>query len=171
MNATPKLEFSGVKLGFVNTVVRPATLNDVGLTERWGRALYEVERVFEPHLRYLGEHYREQDMERLSSPDALYLIAEVQTQPIGYLKASVVDVPGHLASSGRKCTIEVVYVEAFARGKGIAGELLETCFAWTREKSVKRVEAGIYAGNEASLKLFKRFDLQPHHVTVLKTFD
>ena len=170
MNAASKRKFSGVKLGFVNTVVRPATLNDVGLIERWGRALHEVERAFEPHLRYLGEHYRERDMEGLSSPDALYLIAEVQTQPVGYLKASVADMPGHLASC-RKCTVEVVYVEAFVRGKGVAGELLKTCLAWTREKSVKRVEAGVYAGNEASLKLLKRFDLQPHHVTVLKTFD
>lgn len=155
----------------MNTVVRPATLNDISLIERWGHALYEVERAFEPHLRYLGEYYRARDMQQLSSPDAFYLIAEVQNRPAGYLAASIAATSEHQALSGRECTVEVVYVEKCARGESVAGELLKMCFAWAREKSAKRAKAGIYVGNEASLKLFERFGLHSHHVTVSKTFD
>lgn len=153
------------------TVVRPATPADLDHIGRWGRALYEVELGFEPHLRYLGEHYRERDIEQLSSPDALYLIAEVQNQPIGYLTASTQALPAYLSLSGREGVIEVVYLEAFSRGKGVADKLVETCFSWLREKGAKRVRAGIYAQNRASLKLFERFGLQLHHATMLKAFD
>lgn len=155
----------------MDTKVRPATLNDIDLIERWGHALHEVERAFEPHIRYFGEHYRERDAQQLSNPDALYLIAEFETRPVGYLSAFIVDIPEHLALSGRECVVEVIYLEAFARGKGIADELLKTCFGWLQQKGVKRVGAGVYAQNRASLKLFERLGLQPYHVTVLKTFD
>lgn len=164
-----KLEFSGGKLDFMDTEVRPATLNDIDLIERWGRALYDVERAFEPHMRYFGEHYRERDTEQLSNPDALYLIAEVQNQPVGYLSASITNMPEHLALSGQECVIETIYLETSARGKGVADKLVKACFSWLQQKGVKRVRAGVYAQNRASLKLFERFGLQPYHVTVSRT--
>lgn len=151
--------------------VRRATLVDIDLIERWGRALYEVERAFEPHIRYLGEHYREKDIEQLSSSDALYFIAEVQNQPVGYIAASITDMPEHLALSGRECVIEVVYVEKLARGKGVADKLIEACFSWLQEKGIKRVRAGVYAQNRSSLRLFERSGLQPYHITVSRTLD
>ena len=153
------------------TVIRPAIPADLDHIGRWGRALYEVERAFEPRMQFFGDHYRERDAQQLSSPDALYLIAEVQNRPVGYLAASIIATPEYLALSGRECTVEVVYVEECARGRGVAAKLVEVCFSWLQEQGAKRVRAGIYAQNKASLKLFERFGLQPYHVTMLKTFD
>lgn len=166
-----KLQVSEGKLGFMDTRIRPATLSDIDLIERWGRALYKVELAFEPHIRYFGDRYRERDIKQLSSPDALYLIAEAQNQPVGYVSASLTDMPEHLALSGRECVIEVVYIEKFARGEGVADKLVEACFSWLQEKGVRRVRAGIYAQNRASLRPFEKFGFQPYHVTVSRTLD
>lgn len=122
-------------------------------------------------MRYFGDHYRKRDAEQLSNPDALYLIAEVQNQPIGYLAATTEPIPAHLALAGRECVIGVIYLEACARGQDIADKLVEACLSWSQEKGVKRVRAGVYAQNRASLKLFERFGLQSYHVTMLKAFD
>ncbi len=153
------------------TVIRLATPADLDHIGRWGRALYEVERVFEPRMQFFGDHYRERDAQQLSNPDVLYLIAEVQNQPVGYLAAATQTLPAYLSLSGREGVIEVIYLEAFSRGKGIADKLAEACFGWFREKGVERVRAGVYAQNRASVKLFERFGLQPYHVTMMKAFD
>lgn len=142
---------------------------DFDLLERWGRDLHEVEQKFEPSLYYDVEAFRERDIRALSSPDALYLIAELDGRPIGYTVALLEALPDYLALSGRDCVIEVLYVEEAARGRGVGTALLETCLAWAKKQRVKRVRAGIYAQNRASLGLFERLGLHAHHVTVLKT--
>ena len=150
--------------------VRSATLTDLDLIEKWGRALHEVERNFEPHMVDSGEHFRERDAQQLASSNAIYLIAEVQNRPVGYLAAFVEPLPTYLTLSGSEGVIEVVYVEASVRGTGVAGQLVEVCLSRLQKADVKRVRAGIYAQNKASLKLFGKFGLHPYHVTVLMEF-
>ncbi len=153
------------------TTVRSATLTDLDFVEKWGRALFEVERGFEPHMLYAGEHFRKKDGQQLANPKALYLIAEVEHRPVGYLAAFIELLPNYLALSGLEGVIEVVYIEEPVRGTGVADQLVEACLSWLQEAGAKRVRAGVYAQNRASLNLFQRFGLHPHHIMVLKALD
>lgn len=151
--------------------LRPATVADIDLLEAWGRELYDLERTFEPGMRYSGEAFRERDMEALSSPDAHYLIAEIEGRAVGYIAAMLGEMPEYLAMPGRECVIEVVFVEEDARGRGVGTALLEACLGWAKKQGAKRVRAGVYARNRASLELFERVGLHAHHVTVLTTLE
>ncbi len=90
-------------------------------------------------------------------------------RPVGYLAAFVEPLPTYLALSGLEGVIEAVYVEESVRGTGVANQLIEACLSWLQKAGAKRVRAGVYAQNRASLKLFQKFGLHPHHITVLKT--
>lgn len=149
----------------------PATIVDMDLLERWGRNLYKIEQKFEPSMRYSGETFRERDILGLSSPDAHYLIAEINGQPVGYIAAMLGTMSEYLALPGRECVTEVLYVEEAARGRGVGTALLEACLGWANEQGAKRVRAGIYTRNRASLGLFRRIGLHAHHVTVIKTLE
>ncbi len=144
---------------------------DIERLEGWGRDLYDVEHKFEPGMRYVGEAFRERDVERLRSPAAHYHIAELGGRPVGYITAVLEPMPEYLELSGRECVIEVLYVEEVARGRGVGVALLEACLGWAERQGAKRVRAGVYAQNKASLGLFERFGLHAHHVTVLKTLE
>lgn len=153
----------------MTTSLRPATLANIDLLEAWGRELYTLEQAFEPGMRYGGEAFRERDMAALSSPDTHYLIAEIEGRAVGYIAAMLGAMPEYLALPGRECVIEVVYVEEDARGRGVGTTLLDACLGWAEKQGAKRIRAGVYARNRASLKLFERVGLHAHHVTVLKT--
>ena len=144
-------------------------MTDLDLIEKWGRALFEVERGFEPHMLHSGEYFRERDGQQLADPNALYLVAEVEYRPAGYLAAFVEPLPTYLSLSGVEGVIEVIYVEESARGTGVAKQLVEACLSWLQEAGAKRARAGVYAQNRASLDFFQGFGLYPHHITVLKT--
>ncbi len=148
--------------------IRIATPNDLDLLLRWGRALYEVEQAFEPQLTYDETQARERYWAALHDPQTLFLIAELAVQPVGYLFAYLVDAPPYFVTSTKHCIIEVVYVEAHVRGRGIAQNLIARGSAWARAARASRLIAGIYAANEPSINLFVAQGFAPYHVTMVR---
>ncbi len=151
-----------------HTVIRTATSNDLELLLRWGRALHEVERAFEPQLLYEEAQARERYVEALHDPQTLFLIAELAAQPVGYLYAYVADAPPYFIASTKHCIIEVVYVEPQARGRGVAQDLIVRSSEWARSAGASRLIAGIYAANEPSIKLFAGQEFVPYHVAMVR---
>ncbi|HDA6770029.1 TPA: N-acetyltransferase [Staphylococcus aureus] len=53
-----------------------------------------------------------------------------------------------------------IYVDASARGKGIASQLLQRLIAEAKAKGYRTLVAGIDASNEASIKLHQKFNFK-----------
>ncbi|HCU6969991.1 TPA: N-acetyltransferase [Staphylococcus aureus] len=53
-----------------------------------------------------------------------------------------------------------IYVDASARGKGIASQLLQHLIVETKAKGYRTLVAGIDASNEASIKLHQKFNFK-----------
>jgi RimJ/RimL family protein N-acetyltransferase len=104
----------------------------------------------------------------LSNPHALLLIAQQNMQPVGYIYAYITDAPDYFATKSKDCVIEVVYLEPDARGKGIAEEFIRGCITWAQAAQAARFVAGIYAGNVASIKLFKKMGFEGYHLTMVR---
>lgn len=151
----------------VSSTIRAATPNDLDLLLRWGRALHEVERVFEPQLMDNENQARERYVEAIHDPQTLFLIVELAALPVGYLYAYVVDAPPYFAARAKHCVIEVVYLEPQARGWGIAQNLIAGCSEWARAAGASRLIAGVYAANESSIKLFAGQGFVPYHLTLV----
>jgi len=154
-----------------SSTIRPAEPDDLDLLVGWGRALHEVERAFEPQLTYQEVQARQHYSDALHDPQALFLIAELAAQPVGYLYAYLADAPPYFATQAKHCIIEVVYIDPQARGYGIAQELIARCSEWARAAGASRLIAGIYAANESSVKVFAKQGFAPYHVTMVHALD
>lgn len=151
--------------------IRVATQNDLDLLLRWGGALHEVERTFEPQLTYEEDQVHERYGEALNDARTLFLIGELAAQPVGYLYAYVADAPPYFATQVKHCVIEVVYVAPPARGLGVGQDLIARCREWARAAGTSRLIAGAYAANEPSIKLFTKQGFAPYHVTMVHDLD
>lgn len=154
-----------------SSTIRAATPNDLDLLLRWGRALHDVERAFEPQLTYNEAHARERYVEALHEPQTLFLIAELAALPVGYLYAYIVDAPPYFAARAKHCIIEVVYLEPQARGRGVAQNLIAGCSQWARAAGASQLLAGVYAANEPSITVFTNQGFAPYHVTLVHDLD
>ncbi len=158
-------------LGLQSSTSRPAEPDALDLLLRWGRALHDVERAFEPQLTYDEAQARERYGNALGDPQTLFLIAELAAQQVGYSYAYVVDAPPYFATPAKHCVIEVVYVEPHARGRGVAQELIARCSEWAQAAGASRLIVGIYAANEPSIKAFAEQGFVPYHVTMVRDLD
>ena len=154
-----------------SSTIRAATPNDLALLVRWGHALHDVERSFEPQLTHNKEQSQERYAVALQDHQTLFLIAELAAQPVGYLYAYVVDTPPYFATPAKHCIIEVIYLEPQARGQGIAQDLIGHCGAWARAAGTSRLIAGVYTANEPSIELFAKQGFVPYHVTMVQNLD
>lgn len=152
----------------MRALVRQANPNDLDLLLRWGRALHEVERAFEPQLMYNEDEARERYVQALQDMQTLFLIAELAAQPVGYLYAYIVDALPYFITPAKHSIIEVVYVELQARGCGVAQDLMAHGSEWARAAGASRLIAGVYAANEPSMKLFAKQGFAPYHVTMVR---
>lgn len=153
----------------MNQPLRRATPEDLHLIRRWGEALYNVEKTFEPYADYNPDQFKDRDVQALQDPNALMLVVEDRSRPVGYLYAHLQPLPTYLTLQGKMCVLEVVYLEEGARGKGLADALILACVEWAKGKGAKRIVAGVYAENAASLRIFSRLEFEPHHITVMRS--
>ena len=72
-----------------NKSFKTATNNDIDLLINWGEKLHQVEKHFEPLLKWSKEESRNFYLKQLSNPEALFLMAYINEKPVGYLYAHV----------------------------------------------------------------------------------
>lgn len=149
----------------MNIQIRQATIQDMPVLLQLGKKLHEVELEFEPLLSYSEEAAKDRYTQELSNNNALFLIADIDSQPIGYLYAHA-DKIGYFSTDKLECEIKVVYLKENARGKGISKQLINACIEWAKTKDVFRIKAGIYQQNEASLTSFQEYGFRPYHSTL-----
>ncbi|MFH1971301.1 MAG: GNAT family N-acetyltransferase [Patescibacteria group bacterium] len=146
--------------------IRRANIRDLDTLLNWGKLLWDVEKDFEKELVFNARQARNHYIKELESDNSLFLIAEQERKPIGYLYAFVKDKPYYLSNSGKYCELEVIYIEEKARGKGIAKLLVDKCLDWTKEKHAQYINAGIYAGNITSQKTLLKQGFYNYHRTL-----
>lgn len=143
---------------------RQATIQDLETLIEMGEQLYFSEKEFEPLLTFSKDVSRERYKKELSNPNALLLVAQDSEKIIGYLYAHA-DRVEYFSTSKAECEIEVVYVASEYRGQGIAGQLIDGCVAWAKDKHIFRFTSGIYAQNVSSQSAFMKYGFVPYHST------
>ena len=152
-------------------LIRPASLIDLETILAWYEEIWRVEQVYEPRMLYPLKEYRQNLPQYLRNEKCLLLIAELDGKPAGYLDAHIDPSPDYLSGDDLECEIGLVYLEPWARGQGLAQRLIEQCKVWAQSKNVRRMKAGIFAQNHASLRTFRRCGFEDYHITLVRKLD
>jgi GNAT superfamily N-acetyltransferase len=62
-----------------------------------------------------------------------------------------------------------MYVRPEARGRGLAGQLIDAFVAWAHERGAARLEVSAYAANATALRVYERHGFRPHSVLLTRT--
>ena len=151
-------------------LIRQASTQDLDMLINWGEKLHDVEKKFEPLLIFSKQDSTDFYKKQLNNTDALFLIAEIDHLPVGYLYAHI-DKIDYLDTNKNQCEIEVIFLDEPARGTGISQDLIKECLQWIKTKSCFRVITGIYSQNLASQKLFSKIGFKPYHSTYTMDLD
>lgn len=151
-------------------LIRVATESDLESLLTMGQQLHEVESAYEPLLTFSIDKARQRYERAFANPNALFLIAESTNRPVGYLYAHAQQIE-YFSTDQLECEIEVVFVSEPFRGQGVAGQLIDACIAWAKDKNIFRFSSGIYARNTASQSAFLKHGFTPHHATFILTND
>jgi aminoglycoside 6'-N-acetyltransferase I len=60
----------------------------------------------------------------------------------------------------KKGLVQGLYVEPKHRREGIGGNLVKNLLDWFRENGIQEITCTVSAGNDISLRLFRRFDFK-----------
>jgi L-amino acid N-acyltransferase YncA len=148
--------------------IRKASAEDLPQLLKWGEKLYEAEKVYQPLLKYSESNAKARYSKQISDPKFLFLVAEVNKKPVGYLYAHL-DQIEYLNTSKPQCEIEAVFINKEARGMGLSKELLEKAITWAKDNNAFEVKAGIFTKNTISRKLFESSGLEESHITYTKS--
>lgn len=146
--------------------IRKANELDKPKLLKWGRELWQVEKQFEPLLKYSKKDSDEKYTSELKSPESLLLVVEMVNEPVGYLYAYLKNFSEYLRSDEQSCELEVVYIEKKARGKGLAEKLIDECIEWAKNNNAKCVKAGVYAKNKISFRPLNKKGFEDYHTTL-----
>jgi len=149
--------------------IRRASKSDKTKLLKWGKELWQVEKQFEPLLKHSEKEADERYSNELENPKALFLVAEFNGEPVGYLYSYLKKNQNYLQDAGLYCELEVIYIDKKARKKGLADRLIEECIKWAKDKGAKHVKAGVYVKNTSSLRLLGKKGFENYHITLLKS--
>jgi ribosomal protein S18 acetylase RimI-like enzyme len=159
----------------VPAVIRRATAEDLEAVGRMGALLmrmhhdFDRDRFMAPGPR--SEHgYGSFLGSQIDQTDALVLVAERESEVVGYLYAAI-EGPSWKELRDRAGYIHDILVEEQHRGATIAESLMNAAFAWMREHNVPRVVLGTAANNARGQRFFERLGFRSTMVEMTKELE
>jgi ribosomal protein S18 acetylase RimI-like enzyme len=159
----------------VPAVIRRATAADLEAVGRMGALLMRMHHEFDRDRFMAPEPRSERGYgsflgSQIDKTDALVLIAEHESEVVGYLYAAI-EGPSWKELRDRAGYIHDVLIEEQHRGVRIAEDLMNAAFAWMREHHVPRVVLGSAANNVRGQRFFERLGFRPTMIEMTKELD
>ena len=107
---------------------------------------------------------------QIDQTDALVLVAERESDVVGYLYAAI-EGPSWKELRDRAGYIHDILVEEQHRGAAIAEGLMNAAFDWMREQHVPRVVLGSAANNVRGQRFFERLGFRPTMIEMTKELE
>lgn len=153
-------------------LVRPATSDDVAALGRMGAALLRAHHEFD-RRRFLAPGidpeagYSAFLGAQLADIESLVAVAELDGEVVGYVYASV-EPHSWKELRERAGFVHDVFVQAHARGGGVATALLQAAQDWCAARGLPRVLLWTATQNEAARQLFSRLGFRPTMVEMTR---
>jgi ribosomal protein S18 acetylase RimI-like enzyme len=156
-------------------VIRRALTSDLPWLGRLGALLVKEHHNIDPR-RFLAPsdqtaaNYASFLSTKLEDRDAVIVVAEGNTEVIGYAYAEVQGYD-YLSLRGPAAVLHDIIVDPPYRGRGIGGSLLNAVLANLKERGVPRVVLSSAEGNQAAQRLFVRMGFRRTMVEMTRELD
>ncbi|HLL54973.1 MAG TPA: GNAT family N-acetyltransferase [Myxococcaceae bacterium] len=149
-----------------NVTVRRATVQDAArLSELGARTFADAYRGALPqeHIDdYVARRYRpERQSQELSSPEALYLLAEVDGAPAGFALL-LAERPGGEAAGRNPVRLDKLYLEQRWTGRGVGDALMRACLDEGRRRGHDVIWLTVWQKNLRAQKFYERWGFRHH---------
>jgi len=99
---------------------------------------------------------REIQLNELSKPDMIFLIAELEDEPVGYAKLRMNS--GEESVKGTKVIeIERIYASQEYIGKGVGKELMKACINEARQRECDSIWLGVWERNPRAIDFYTKW--------------
>lgn len=103
----------------------------------------------------------------LAEPDAFLLVAEEDGAAVGYALVTFHDRDDSNVTGDRFAELQSLAVAPEQRGSGIGTALLHEVYREVRRRGVEEMVIGVFANNEAAMRLYEREGFRPWVVLTL----
>lgn len=141
--------------------IRFANENDAALLAEVGRRTFYDSFIEyntpEDMQKYLSEHYStEIQMSEIKDPNTIFLIAEINSIPVGYVKLR-----GQSKGDGVVGTnpmeLQRIYTIQEYIGKGVGAELMKAVIREAKERGFDCLWLGVWEKNERAIKFYEKW--------------
>ena len=156
-------------------VVRPATHADVPALGRLGALLVQTHHEFDPD-RFIPATPRTERgygswlASQLDEPDVVLLVAETESEVVGYAYAGV-DGPDYMALRGPAGVIHDLVVAPEHRGRGVGRLLLDGVLDALTTRGAPRAVLSAAARNAIARRLFERAGFRPTMIEMTRELE
>jgi diamine N-acetyltransferase len=95
-------------------------------------------------------------LNELSRPDIIFLIAELEEEPVGYAKLKM-NSEDQAVKGTNLIEIERIYASQKYIGKGIGRELMKACISEARQRECDKVWLGVWEKNHRAIDFYAKW--------------
>lgn len=106
----------------------------------------------------------------LNADDNFILIAESNSCPVAFLRASLYWDDWMAWKKGRGAELWDIYVEDGFRNKSMGKRMMEMFLAWCKEKQVDYIQLNVTAANTEAAKFYESLGFDAHQIIMEKRF-
>jgi ribosomal protein S18 acetylase RimI-like enzyme len=98
-------------------------------------------------------------LQELSEPNTLFLIAEIDERPVGYAQLILNSSDDYIKGS-RPLEIRRIYASQDFLGKGVGKELMQAAIAEARQRGCDCVWLGVWEKNQRAIDFYRKWGFQ-----------
>ena len=141
--------------------IRYANENDASLLAEVGRKTFYDSFIAyntpEDMEKYLSAHYStEVQMSEIQDPDTVFLIAEQNGVPIGYIKLKGQSI-GDGVTGSNPIELQRIYAIQEYIGKGVGPELMKEAIREAKERGFNCLWLGVWEKNERAIQFYEKW--------------
>ena len=151
----------------MNINVRKARIEELSMVQKLSEGLFTSDGHRDKWLNHkwsFGEAGKKFFTRRISEPECICLVAELEGKVVGYLAGIVKEVESWRPV--KRTELENMFVEEEVRSRGVGKELIKEFLKWSREKGAERAEVCAYASNDKAIGFYQRENFVPYSLVL-----
>lgn len=158
-----------------NVIIRKATPEDAALLATVGartfRDAFATQNDPADMTNYLQTAFTAEKMlQELEEPSALFFLAELEEEAVGYTKVRAVKQPDCIPDT-YPLELERIYVDQHVVGKGVGAALMQAAISAGQQQDYNTIWLGVWKENQAAISFYQKwgYEIVGEHEFVIGT--